>query len=459
MAPPGYYMLFIVNSNGVPSVAPIVNLPVTSTPVQPPAAPTNLVANGGLGIASLTWTASTGPNGVSGYSVYRATSPGVVPAVANRVAQPVATNFVDTTMPASGTYYYVVTARDPAGVESSPSNEAVATVTADTIPPSDPSSLGASSVSNSQINLSWTGSNDNVGVAQYRVERCPGVGCANFAQIATPTGTTFNDTGLAASTSYSYRVRAADGAGNVSNYSNVASATTQAASQPPATPTFVQQGSAVPQTTSTSSVVVTYGAAQTAGNLNVVVVGWNDTTAAVASVTDTAGNVYTRAVGPTVGSALTQSIYYATNIAPAAAGANRVTVAFSPAAAYPDIRILEYSGIDPVNPVDTTAAAVGSTATSSSGAVATSNASDLLFGANMVATTTNGAGAGFISRVITSPDGDIAEDQLVAATGSYSATAPVSPAGAWVMQLVAFRAAGSPAPLARPLESGGPPVP
>ena len=47
-----------------------------------------------------------------------------------------------------------------------------------------------------QINLSWTASTDNVGVTGYRVERCQGAGCTNFAQIATPTGTTFSDTGL-----------------------------------------------------------------------------------------------------------------------------------------------------------------------------------------------------------------------------------------------------------------------
>jgi len=44
--------------------------------------------------------------------------------------------------------------------------------------------------------------------------------------------------------------------------------------------------------------------------------------------------------------------------------------------------------------------------------------------------------------MITSPDGDIAEDQVVTSTGSYRATAPLSGAGPWVMQLVTFRAAG-----------------
>ena len=68
-----------------------------------------------------------------------------------------------------------------------------------------------------------------MGVTGYRVERCQGAGCTTFVQIATPTGTTFGDTGLLASTNYSYRVKAVDAATNVSvNYSTVASATTQA---------------------------------------------------------------------------------------------------------------------------------------------------------------------------------------------------------------------------------------
>src|SRR5439155_19235607 len=49
----------------------------------------------------------------------------------------------------------------------------------------------------------------------------------SFVQIGTTTSaTTFTDTGLNASTSYSYRVRANDAAGNLSGYSNTASTTT-----------------------------------------------------------------------------------------------------------------------------------------------------------------------------------------------------------------------------------------
>ena len=209
-----------------------------------------------------------------------------------------------------------------------------------------------------------------------------------------------------------------------------------------ATNAFVQVNSADPQTAQTS-VPVTYIKAQTAGDLNVVVVGWNNSTSQISSVRDSKGNVYALAVGPTVQTGLaTQAIYYASNIAAAAAGANIVTVTFNTAAAYPDIRIAEYSGIATTAPVDVVAAAQGSGTSSSSGAVTTLNANDLLVGANLVQTITTVAGSGYTSRVITSPDSDILEDRTVTATGSYSGTATVT-SGSWVMQMVAFRAAGS----------------
>ncbi|MEN6301175.1 MAG: LamG-like jellyroll fold domain-containing protein, partial [Armatimonadia bacterium] len=99
---------------------------------------------------------------------------------------------------------------------------------ADTQPPAAPSGLAATAASG-QISLQWTASTDNVAVTGYRAERCQGAGCTNFVQIAAPAGTTYTDTSLSAGTSYSYRVRATDAAGNLSGYSNAASATTAAA--------------------------------------------------------------------------------------------------------------------------------------------------------------------------------------------------------------------------------------
>jgi fibronectin type 3 domain-containing protein len=404
---------------------------VSGADTQPPTAPSGLTATVSGSQINLRWSASTDNVGVTGYRVERCQGAGCTAFA--QIATPTATTYSDLGLGA-GSYSYRVRATDAAGNLSTYSNVASGVIP-DTQPPTAPSNLTATAASLSQINLAWTASTDNVAVTGYLVERCQGAACTTFAQIATPTTTTYNDTGLAANTSYNYRVRATDAAGNLSPYSNVASATTSSSST---TISYVQGNFATPQTTQTT-VNVTFTAAQVAGDLNVVVVGWNDSTATVSNVTDARGNLYTRAVGPTVIPGVeSQSIYYAKNIATAAVGANTVTVTFSTAAAYPDIRILEYSGADLNNPVDVTAANSGNSATSSSGTVTTTNPTDLLFGANIVQTITTGSGNGFTSRLLTTPDGDIAEDQMVAATGSYSATAPLS-SGQWVMQMVAFR--------------------
>ncbi|HET9462206.1 MAG TPA: fibronectin type III domain-containing protein, partial [Gaiellaceae bacterium] len=102
----------------------------------------------------------------------------------------------------------------------------------DTEPPSAPGTLSASAVSQSQIDLSWGAATDNVAVSLYRIERCQGAGCTNFAEIATTTGTSYPDVGLASSSDYSYRVRAQDAVPNLGPYSNTASATTPAAPRP-----------------------------------------------------------------------------------------------------------------------------------------------------------------------------------------------------------------------------------
>ena len=82
----------------------------------------------------------------------------------------------------------------------------------DTEPPTAPSNLTAT-VNGAQATLNWTAATDNVGVTAYRVERCQGVGCSDFAEVAATAGPSYLDTGLAAASSYSYHVAARDAAG------------------------------------------------------------------------------------------------------------------------------------------------------------------------------------------------------------------------------------------------------
>ncbi|MCV7071961.1 PQQ-dependent sugar dehydrogenase, partial [Mycobacterium rufum] len=205
-------------------------------------------------------------------------------------------------------------------------------------------------------------------------------------------------------------------------------------------PGFVQVSAATPQT-SQSSVTVKYTGAQTAGNTNVLAIGWNNATSSVTSVVDSAGNTYQLAVPPARGNGISQAIYYAANIKGSTAGSNTVTVTFNTATPYVDLRALEYSGLDRVNPFDVGASAAGTGTTASSGAVTTTSANALVFAAGMTTGAFLGAGTGFSSRIITTPDADLAQDRLVSTAGTYSATAPLGASSAWLMQVAAFRAA------------------
>ncbi|MBW3538121.1 fibronectin type III domain-containing protein [Candidatus Parcubacteria bacterium] len=107
-----------------------------------------------------------------------------------------------------------------------PSAITFSSATTDTTAPSAPANLSATAQSSSQINLSWTASTDNLGVTGYDVYR----GGAKVATVAT---SSYSDTGLAASTTYTYYVIAKDAAGNSSAATNMVSAATEAAATTP----------------------------------------------------------------------------------------------------------------------------------------------------------------------------------------------------------------------------------
>jgi hypothetical protein len=227
LAPPGYYMLFIVNSSGVPSIASFVQLPSPSADSQPPSAPTNVTAQGSLGSASLSWNASTDNTGIGVYNVHRSTVPGFVPSAGNRIAQPVGTTFTNTGL-AQGTYYYVVTAQDVAGNVSAPSNEAGVTVFGDTTAPSVSltSPLDQASVSGS-ITIAASAS-DDVGVVglQFKLDGAP----LGVETTSTPYSMLWNSATVA-NGSHTLSAVARDAAGNTTTATPVSitvSNTTQA---------------------------------------------------------------------------------------------------------------------------------------------------------------------------------------------------------------------------------------
>nr|AKP45383.1 alpha-amylase [Cystobacter sp. Cbv34]QQZ45548.1 CysT [synthetic construct] len=161
---------------------------------------------------TLSWSAASDNVAVSGYDVFRD---------GTQVGSSTSTAYTDSGLSPSTQYSYTVRARDAAGNASAQSTAlSVATLTPDTTPPSVPSGLTASGTTSSSVALAWTASTDNYGVANYEVLR-------NGTQVASVTGTTYSDTGLSPSTTYSYTVRARDAAGNVSSPSTALSVTTQ----------------------------------------------------------------------------------------------------------------------------------------------------------------------------------------------------------------------------------------
>lgn len=294
----------------------------------------------------------------------------------------------------------------------------------DTHAPSVPAGLAASPVSATEIDVSWTASTDDVGVAGYRVYR-------DGTLVKTTASTAFADTGLSPSTAYSYTVAAYDFASNASAQSAPVVASTAGAGAG-----FVQVSSATPQTPQ-STVGTTYASAQTAGDTNIIAIGWNDTVASITTVGDGAGNVYQQAVATFRGNGMSQAIFYAAGIAAAGAGANQVTVTFDRPAVFVDVRASEYAGLRTTAPFDAGVSATGVGALATVGPVGTAGPSELLFAAGMTGTSFGAAGTGFTSRVITSPDGDIVEDALAGSPGTYTASAPLGP-GTWLLQLAAF---------------------
>jgi hypothetical protein len=188
-----------------------------------------------------------------------------------------------------------------------------------------------------------------------------------------------------------------------------------------------------------SSANVTFTQPQTAGNLNIAVVAWGDTGRTVASLTDTAGNSYALAIGPTINDCVAQSIYFAPNIA--GATTNTVTVTWDAQTMYPTLLMLEYAG--GLSAVDQMTESTGTGNLAGTATVTTTFPRELVFAAgtpsNCVAPYFLTEGAGFTYRVITSVSGMLAQDIITSQTGSFSATGTLEASAPWVMQLVTFR--------------------
>ncbi|MBB6143454.1 fibronectin type 3 domain-containing protein [Silvibacterium bohemicum] len=205
-----------------------------AAPTTPAALSANATSASQIG---LSWSASTAGSGCTvSYNVYRSTTSGFTPAAGNQIASGLSSaSYQDSGLTGSTTYYYIVEAADGAG-SSTASAQASATTEGSTscnAVPSAPGGLTAAASSASAIGLSWSGvmPPSNCTITTYNVfsSTTSGFTPSSSSRIASVTGTSYTNTGLAAGTTYYYKVEATDGDGS-SAPSAQASATTQAGS-------------------------------------------------------------------------------------------------------------------------------------------------------------------------------------------------------------------------------------
>lgn len=199
------------------------NFSITAPDTEVPTAPTISANNTTSTKTTLSWTGATDNVAVASYDIYK---DGTL--VANSTTSP----YTVTGLSASTSYVFTVKAKDASNNISVSSNAVtVTTLAPDTEAPTAPS-LSASGTTNVSTTLTFTGATDNIGVTAYEIYK-------DGALIATVNNSPYTVTGLSASTTYIFTVKAKDDAGNVSPLSNAVSVTTLAA--PAATELYISE--------------------------------------------------------------------------------------------------------------------------------------------------------------------------------------------------------------------------
>jgi hypothetical protein len=185
---------------------------------------------------------------------------------------------------------------------------------------------------------------------------------------------------------------------------------------------------------------ITLPGPSTAGNLMVVGITTATQAVTVSSITDSKGNTYNPAIGPTdwnAGAARTWT-YYASNIA-GGGSATTITITYSGVPPSADTYAAEYSGIATGSPLDQTSAGTGlATIPLDSGSKTTTQASELIFGYG------ESAGHAIVDPPYTARstwNNNFIADQMVASINSYHVTATNTAPNNWACQMVTFKGA------------------
>ena len=240
------YTFGVVAADAAGNVSPIASViaqTATCSDTQPPSTPTNLATDVGDTSVTLSWAASTDSVGVAGYRLFLNGS---------QVASASSTSYSFTGLSCGTSYTLGVAAYDAAGNVSGTATLQRAThACPDTQPPSTPSALAASSVTQTSAKLSWKASSDNVGVTGYQL-------FLNGSPVGTTTARSYSFTGLTCGTTYTLGVAAYDAAGNGSATATRSQATSSCPdTQPPSTPLMLATSGVGPSSVTLSWVAST----------------------------------------------------------------------------------------------------------------------------------------------------------------------------------------------------------
>ena len=185
----------------------------TATTLSVPSAPTNLVATAVSSTQiNLSWTTPSNNGGtpIMNYKILKGPCTGNPTTTTN--TGNASTTYSDTGLSSNTCYKYNVKAVNAIGTGSSSAHNATATTLS---VPSAPTNLTATTVSSSQINLSWSAPNNNGGtpITGYKIERKTACAGSFITPANTGNSSTYSDTGLTANTCYVYRVSAVNAIG------------------------------------------------------------------------------------------------------------------------------------------------------------------------------------------------------------------------------------------------------
>src|SRR5216684_3305282 len=445
IAPPGYYMLFILNTAGVPSVATFVQVSPAATDQPPTGTITSPGSNQTIGVGQSAYFSGTGSDTDGTVTGYSWVFPGGTPN-SSALANP-----GNVTFSTAGTYVASLTVTDNAGrTDPSPPTRTI-TVVPDFSLSATPASRSVSPGGSTSYTATVAPGTGFTGTVAFSVSGLPSGATATFnpTTVNTSGSTTMSVVTSSSSPTGSYPLTITGSSGGLSHTAPVTLVVVASSGGSSAISHVQQTFNSDPTGTTHTAFSATFGLNTTSGNAIIVGVTYGNVDPTI-TVTDSRGNTYARAIKTyDIRHSQGVAIFYAVNIAGGAS--HVVTVNFSSGTNYLGLGIHEYSGL---SALDAVSGNTGSGTSLSSNSATTTANGDLAFGNGVEDSIGNSdtltPGSGYTKRVdLANVAGYADADQVQATAGAISSTWTLSPSGRdWIADIATFKASG-----------GGPPAP